>query len=206
MIQLYEHPLFVTSCYTTYLDTTDHSILIDKIYNIKENTTSNVRSNKGGYQSHAREAPDFDNDIVKNLFEKSIRPAALEIFNIWNLPVYKMERFCYWYNINNKYSYNDAHTHPDSHISGVYYVKVPNNSGNITMYRSESERDRMWHTSRDIIHQKIESNNPNINTQHWFDPKEGMLILFPSHLSHDVGQNLTDDVDEDRISLSFNFY
>lgn len=206
MIQLYEHQLFITSCYTTYLDGYDHKRLIDNIYNLQNTESGNTRSNKGGWQSHAIESTNFDNDIMKKLYEESIRPAALEILELWSLPIYQLKNFCYWYNVNNKYSYNDAHTHPDSHISGVYYIKVPSESGNITFYRNESERDRMWHTSRDIVHQSLNTNNPNVNTQHWFDPKEGLLILFPSHLSHDVGQNLTNDDDENRISMSFNFY
>ena len=36
-----------------------------------------------------------------------------------------------WANINNKEDYNISHTHPYSHYSGVYYVKVPKNSGNL---------------------------------------------------------------------------
>ena len=36
-----------------------------------------------------------------------------------------------WANINPSYSYNKTHTHPNSMWSGVYYIKVPKNSGKL---------------------------------------------------------------------------
>ena len=36
-----------------------------------------------------------------------------------------------WANINPTHSYNKTHTHPNSLWSGVYYIKVPKNSGKI---------------------------------------------------------------------------
>ena len=36
-----------------------------------------------------------------------------------------------WANINPTYSYNKTHTHPNSMWSGVYYIKVPKNSGKL---------------------------------------------------------------------------
>ena len=36
-----------------------------------------------------------------------------------------------WANINTKGNFNTPHTHPGSHYSGCYYVKVPKNSGNL---------------------------------------------------------------------------
>ncbi len=67
MIQLYEHQLFITSCYTTYLDGYDHKRLIDNIYNLQNTEPGNTRSNKGGWQSNAIESTNFDNDIMKKL-------------------------------------------------------------------------------------------------------------------------------------------
>ena len=36
-----------------------------------------------------------------------------------------------WANINPPGGYNMPHVHPNSHYSGVYYIKAPKNSGNI---------------------------------------------------------------------------
>ena len=47
--------------------------------------------------------------------------------------------------------------------------------------------------------------NPETNNTHWYYPVESMLVLFPSHVSHYVEQNVTEDESDGRISLSFNF-
>ena len=36
---------------------------------------------------------------------------------------------------------------------------------------------------------------------YWLPPIEGRMLIFPSHLEHDVRENLSN---EDRISVSFN--
>ena len=47
---------------------------------------------------------------------------------VWNL---KLGLGNMWANINPTYSYNKTHMHPNSLWSGVYYIKVPKNSGNL---------------------------------------------------------------------------
>ena len=37
-----------------------------------------------------------------------------------------------WANINPPGGYNMPHIHPNSHFSGVYYIKAPKDSGNIS--------------------------------------------------------------------------
>ena len=44
-------------------------------------------------------------------------------------------------------------------------------------------------------------NNNNYHHSYWFPPVEGRMLIFPSHLEHDVRENLSN---EDRISVSFN--
>ena len=47
---------------------------------------------------------------------------------VWNL---KPGLGNMWANINYPGSYNKQHIHPNSQWSGVYYVKVPKNSGSL---------------------------------------------------------------------------
>lgn len=205
MPQIIEHQLFVTSCYVTYLDEIDNSRIAEKALYHEATTSSNQRSNKGGYQTQ----PIFDNETdcpeILRLFQSIICPSAQKISDSWNLNK-EMNKFSYWYNVNRRYSYNTAHIHPHSFISGVYYVKVPSNSGNIIFDRAQSEIDRLQFQQTYILSSGANPDNNRINTEYWFTPKEGMLILFPGHLSHSVDQNLTQDADDARISLSFNFF
>lgn len=205
MFKLSENLLFVTSCFTTYVDFIDRNKIISAIESMRITTKSNKRSNEGGWQSPTIQRADYDNEETANLFENGIIPAAKEIARAWSLPT-EMENVAYWYNVNFKYSSNREHTHPNAFLSGVFYLRVPENSGNIVFLRSNSEHDKM-----EFIHNKIESydlkiDNNRINTEHWFVPVENLLLLFPGHLTHYVKQNLTNDLDDRRISLSFNFW
>jgi uncharacterized protein (TIGR02466 family) len=210
MFTLTEDLLFVTSCCITYIDPSNHRGMIGAIEKIQSMDDGRARSNEGGFQSKpilsTIESPNFDNLETANLFNNVIYPAARQIAKSWALPS-KMDTVDYWYNVNYKYSINREHTHPSSFLSGVYYVKVPENSGNIIFMRSRSEGDKMEFMQ--LLLDKASDHgvdNNRINTEHWYTPVEGMLILFPGHLLHYVRQNLTTEVDDRRISLSFNFW
>ena len=105
-----------------------------------------------------------------------------------------------WANINYPGAYNKHHNHPNSQWSGVYYVKVPKNSGslfvedprpgpNIMMPRRlKGIPKALW---RVVIYPAI----------------EGQMIMFPAWLSHGVEINESKEKGEKgwRISVSFNF-
>jgi uncharacterized protein (TIGR02466 family) len=100
-----------------------------------------------------------------------------------------------WININHPYSYNSNHIHPNSYISGVYYVKVPENSGNLVL-RHPSNLISIF-TPSDVIKQFNTMNSSKWN----IIPNDGDLVMFPSWIEHEVTQNISG---EDRISFAFN--
>ena len=203
MLTLTETPLFVTSCYSTYLKGIDHKNIIDCIEQIENTVQGRNRSNSGGYQSESY--LNYDNQYTALLFEEHIIPAVQHVGKQWLLPS-TLEKKHYWYNVNRRYTFNWPHVHPHSYISGVFYLKVPKASGNIVFERSTVETDRMSFITDAYIERKLDIDHPNINTQYMFAPKEGMLLLFPGHLSHYVTPNITEETDDRRISLSFNFF
>ena len=90
--------------------------------------------------------------------------------------------------------FNLPHNHGADLVSGVFYVKVPENSGNI-VFQNSSEF--------------LQFNNDNIknfneyNSTTWsFIPKNQELFLFPSWINHYVQPNLNKK--EKRISIAFN--
>jgi uncharacterized protein (TIGR02466 family) len=203
MLTLTETPLFVTSCYSTYLTGVDHKNIISCVEQIENTVSGRNRSNSGGYQSGSY--TNYDNQHTALLFEEHIIPAVQHIGKEWGLPSI-LEKKNYWYNVNRKYTFNWAHVHPQSYISGVFYLQVPNSSGSIVFERSTTETDRMSFITDAYIDQQTGINNTHVNTQHVFAPSAGLLILFPGHLSHYVSPNITDEPDDRRISLSFNFF
>ena len=105
-----------------------------------------------------------------------------------------------WAIVSPKYAYNSQHFHPHSLWSGVYYIKVPKNSGKLFLEdprpgpntymprRVEDLPKQLW---RVIAH----------------EPIEGRMIFFPSWLPHGVDINMNTDKGEKnwRVSVSYNF-
>jgi hypothetical protein len=83
-------------------------------------------------------------------------------------------------NISSTTHYNKVHTHGSAkgQFSGVYYLQVFSDSGNIMFYD-------------DLFLNKIE-----------YTPVIGDLLIFPSYLPHSVNPN---NNSKDRISIAFNF-
>jgi len=92
--------------------------------------------------------------------------------------------------------FHPKHKHPNSIISGVLFVDGDDQSA-LPPIR--------FHRSYEMFPLEFrfeELNDFNASASE-FDPVEGMLMLFPSLLEHDVGQNKSDC---ERRSVSFNTY
>jgi len=99
----------------------------------------------------------------------------------------------YWINFNRTGDFNRRHHHTDitTLFSGVYYLKVPSDSGRIIFHDPRSRTiDAMMDT-------KYCGYQPEVS----IDPQPGMIIYFPSWLEHEVEMNESDD---ERISIAFN--
>ena len=102
----------------------------------------------------------------------------------------------FWVNVSPKYAYNSLHEHPQSLVSGVYYIQTDEKSGSLRV-RDPRDAKRMspWPVAKD----------KKSDQRHWdrvnYEPIAGRLIMFPSWLEHDVEANLSD---QERISVSFN--
>lgn len=105
-----------------------------------------------------------------------------------------------WANINPTYSYNKLHTHQNSIWSGVYYVKVPKDSGGFYVDDPRSY-------SQIFLPNRKKDTPALLNKIMNFNPVEGRLIFFPSWLPHGVDINMNKQKGEKnwRVSISFNF-
>ena len=94
----------------------------------------------------------------------------------------------------NKFKFKDSmdqHCHPNSLFTGVYFVKVPYDSGLLAFDSPSSEQ---------MITPPIKESNQYNMRQAGFKMSEGDLIIFNSHLKHRV---LLHNADEERISIGF---
>lgn len=98
-----------------------------------------------------------------------------------------------WANINPKGHSHQAHTHPNNFLSGVYYVRAPENSGDIEFHDPRQQAV--------VLVPKVNERNPFNAWKQSITPKEGQLLMFNSWFQHLVQENRSD---EERISISFN--
>ena len=126
--------------------------------------------------------------------EKESFDFANAVFGIKKtLPITNM-----WGTINSKDSHwNMVHTHPESILSGVFWLSTPAGSGDLVLMNPTNID---WWTEKLFAVEKIKSNSYS-GTYYRVSAKEGELIIFPSYLPHMVEPN-TSDVK--RISISFN--
>jgi len=183
--------LFTTSVFHTNFEAhkSKHTSLIAVINNTFRKKENTFKSNRGGWQS---EIHTYNGGSFKPLIE-NIMQVCDKVKSILDLHVVN-PKIKYWVNINKKYDYNTSHIHPNSILSGVYYLKVPENSGDIVFHHPSPYMHLIEHASV----------NQYNNGTYSYTPKEGDLFIFSPYLNHEVTQNLTEDEDDERISIAFN--
>ncbi|NCX96531.1 MAG: hypothetical protein EBX41_09010 [Chitinophagia bacterium] len=137
----------------------------------------------------------LDNPKLINL--KHILEWHLNFFynNIWspNLPskIYITQS---WLNFTKKNEYHGSHRHPNSFLSGVFYVKTKKNYDKIIFEKSDYQ----------TISPMTNNPNPFNLSEHVVEVAANDIVLFPSFLFHSVPKvTYEDDV---RISLAFNSF
>jgi len=161
-----------------------------------EYANSMMASNQGGYHSKYQSPKDFYcrefQDLSDEIFEKC-KP-TLEYLKQRDdgLPFgFDIEM---WANVNYQDDFNAIHNHTRTRngnidrevlISGIYYLKVPENSGRIVFPSELKFMKPFFKRNMDEV----------------YKPKEGQLLLFYPHRWHAVEPNLSD---EQRISIAFN--
>jgi hypothetical protein len=111
---------------------------------------------------------------LKSLLEEALSLAE-SILDIKNL------RAGYWFNYMPPGATTTLHTHDDDDelLSGVYYVSVPEDSGNLIIYSDKKDKEKI----------EIQSST-------------GEFIFFKPDAPHEVSKN---NSSEHRLSIGFNF-
>ena len=98
-----------------------------------------------------------------------------------------------WCAYTTQKEHHHSHTHPNSIVSGVFYVDVEDGKDAINFHRN---------MERYIDIEPIEYNHYN-STSWYFNVNKNDLLLFPSNLQHEVQYK---QLDNRRISLAFNVF
>ena len=164
--------------------------LINYVYNMRyKDPVGHIISNRHGWQSKGFRLSDMNNLLHSTILK------GLTSFP----PIKKTTemRASAWVNINYPNSYNVLHSHPNSHLSGVMWIKIPKDSGDLR-FDSPHEFDGYVETSSYL---KEVQENTSAAGSFVITPEEGRMVTFPASLRHDVSLNKSD---EDRISISYN--
>lgn len=140
--------------------------------------------------------PDTCNPVFSTLVKTVTNCASVCSESIDGLGEIHMTNF--WLNVNAFNNFEEYHTHSDSFLSGVYYVKANEHSGNLSIMSPNQTITYWWGNYTNNIIKRNMYNSPVLE----IPPVEKRLILFPSFLLHAVGENLTNEL---RISIAFNF-
>ena len=137
----------------------------------------------------------LDHEVMTNL-RKFVQDSVDEYFKTVYIPKFDVSlRFTQsWLNYTQHLEYHHQHSHPNSYVSGVLYIKADKKSDSITFYNPLGYQQ--------ILIPSKEFNLWNSETW-WFNVGSGDLVLFPSRLIHSVGSVQSKDT---RISLSFNTF
>jgi len=128
---------------------------------------------------------------LKNKFDKYIQTYFNEIIR----PKNKIKPYITqsWINYTGEDQYHHTHAHPNSLISGVFYIDVNEKTDRINFFKKNENTIKIYTEDYNIF-----------NSESWWIPvKNGDLILFPSHLQHSVELKQTKGI---RKSLSFNVF
>lgn len=192
-----QHTPFATPIFTIQYGGTkiikSHQELKNKALSLAKENNGRVVSNINGFQSNEFKM----NDPLVNKFYFEILPVIQQYVTLFQISCnYDTNLNNLWYNVNGKYSYNHNHSHAGCAISGVYYLNTPENCGDICF-------DNPDRTMQAIPFYNGPFKQYNEFNSDFFGitPKEGLMILFPSHIFHRVDMN---NSDENRISVAFN--
>jgi len=97
-----------------------------------------------------------------------------------------------WLNIYQHGMSQEVHHHPNHHMTGVYYVKAPEDCSEIMFHSPYADT---------MIRPPVTGHSPLSSMIASYNPEPGDLIVFDSALRHSVPNHM---VDGERISISFN--
>jgi uncharacterized protein (TIGR02466 family) len=194
------HQLFTTLVYQEKLSFDLHD-LKNEIWQTQKADHAGRKWSKKNYRHGYTSYGSWDQmHLLSSTFaklQKKIDAHVLQYLKKLDYAVQKntLQMDTFWINIMPENTIHTAHIHPQSVISGTFYVDIPKGSGAI---RFEDPRLGFFMNAPTL---KTSAKKQN---QRFFsvNPKAGDIVLFESWLKHEVPMSRGK---EPRISVSFNY-
>jgi len=180
--------IFPTPVYISKLDRELTSKELSFIYKTKLDVYNNEgnKTSNNNYILNSKEFKTLKDELdlkVQDYFDKVISPAN-------NITPYITQS---WLNYTEKNQYHHKHQHPNSLVSGVFYINC----------HEEYDKIKFFNDNYKTIKPEVKDWNMWNSESWWFSVKTSDVILFPSSLTHMVE---TKQGDNTRISLAFNVF
>jgi len=185
------YPLFSSPVYSSTIDSLSAK-------NINHITTSKFKR-----------TPNNDGNISLDIFvldSPELKELRFQIFSHINAYIYdtlrvkkniKVKLLNSWAMQHLPKDYALPHTHGNSLFSGVVYIKTSKGCGDIVFM------GRAKDNFSETITLEYEEFNIFNGGSWFFEPSDGLILLFPSHLTHQILPNLSDD---SRYCVAFNIF
>jgi uncharacterized protein (TIGR02466 family) len=182
------HSLFPTPIFFSSLErefTPLELKFVDKNKKDTYNNTGNITSNDN-YVLNEKPFLNLKNELdlkIKEYFDKIICPSN-------KVKPYITQS---WLNYTKRNQYHHKHQHPNSLVSGVFYINADEKLDKIKFFKEDYQPIKL----------EIKEYNLFNSQSWWFTVKTGDIVLFPSSLTHMVE---TKEGDNTRVSLAFNVF
>lgn len=185
--------LFATPLWSfSYPTRADLQPLADRVLELEQGNPAGIKvTNQGGWHSSTSL---LDDPAFADLF-RWVAACCQQAFEKagWDLARAKPSFNNAWAMVNRRGNGTRAHLHPNSLFSGVFYLKVPPASGDIAFLDPRS--------GAQMLLPPLQSAKGVFNGRELRRPEEGLLLLFPAWLWHEVEPS---ESLEPRICISFN--
>ena len=143
--------------------------------------------------TRTRQSYILEEDVLSDIKKECLNTLDLYIKNIYN-PENELTPYITqsWLNYTKEKQYHHLHTHQNSFISGILYIDADPANDSVSFYRNN--------LNNFIRIYPKEFNHFN-NESMRFSVKSGLIIIFPSNLTHSVEEKNGNNT---RISLAFN--
>jgi len=146
-----------------------------------------------------------DRDIFSHPELRSLKHQISDAAKFFAYQFLKVERYIYidvcraWGIKHMPNDWAQNHCHMNAVFSGIYYLDVYEHSGELVIEKGQHATNCFMPTlNPDVTHFN------DITQQSWrLHPRNGMLVIFPSQVIHNVEKNLTDN---ERYAVAFDVF
>lgn len=193
--------LFVTKLYRAEVDAVDNTDLLKSCRSIASADKAGQRwSKENGYQGYTsysslNDLPKRDPNFasLKLALDKHATAFARELH--LDLRGRKLRLDSIWINVLEPAGVHTSHIHPQSVLSGTFYVDVPSNASALKL---EDPRHAMMMAAPGRLPDAPEEERTFI----YVTPKAGEVLMWESFIRHEVPMN---QAKKSRVSVSFNY-